>query len=120
MSCVAGHHRAAVWLMSCGGRDVGLAVLEERPDHLLLYSIAVTPTEQGRGHGGALLDFADQRAAALAVAEIRLYTNARMVDNIAFYRRHGYSETGTRPHPSRAGEMLVDMVRFVPPLVPDR
>ena len=38
-----------------------------------------------------------------------------MEKNIALYRRHGYAETGTRPHPSQAGEVLVDMVRAVPP-----
>src|ERR1700757_3988290 len=107
--------RGEVWLLACGGRDVGVAVLEERPDHLLVYSIAVRPAEQGRGHGSALLDFADQRAAALGLAVIRLYTNLRMEKNIALYRRHGYVETGTRPHPSRVGEVLVDMVRAVPP-----
>ena len=107
--------RGEVWLLACGDSDVGVAVLEERPDHLLVYSIAVLPTEQGQGHGRVLLDFADQRAVALGVAEIRLYTNVRMVKNIALYRRHGYVEVGTRPHPSRAGEMLVDMVRSVSP-----
>ena len=107
--------RGEVWLLACDNKDVGVAVLEERPDHLLVYSIAVRPTEQGRGHGGALLDFADQRAAALGFAVIRLYTNMRMEKNIALYRRHGYVETGTRPHPSRVGEVLVDMERVVPP-----
>ena len=74
--------------------------------------------EQGQGYGRALLDFADQRAAALGVAVIRLYTNVRMEKNIALYRQHAYVETGTRPHPSRVGEMLVDMERTVPPSVP--
>jgi ribosomal protein S18 acetylase RimI-like enzyme len=106
--------RGEVWLLACGDGDVGVAVLEERRDHLLLYSIAVRPTEQGRGHGRALLDFADQRAAALGLAAIRLYTNTRMAKNIALYRRHGYAEIGTHPHPNRAGELLVDMVRVVP------
>jgi ribosomal protein S18 acetylase RimI-like enzyme len=87
-------------------------------DHLLVYSVAVRPTEQGKGHGGALLDFADQRAAALGLAVIRLYTNLRMEKNIALYRRHGYAEIGTHPHPSRVGEVLVDMVRAVPSSAP--
>jgi ribosomal protein S18 acetylase RimI-like enzyme len=107
--------RDEVWLLACGDRDVGVAVLEERPDHLLVYSIAVRLGEQGRGHGRALLDFADQRAIALGLAVIRLYTNVRMEKNIALYRRHGYAVTGTCPHPSRVGEVLVDMVRAVPP-----
>ena len=99
--------------LKCGGREVGVAVLEERCDHLLVYSIAVAPTEQRLGHGRALLEFADQRAAAIGAEEIRLYTNLRMEKNIALYRRHGYVEAGIRPHPSRPGEMLVDMTRSV-------
>ena len=106
--------RGEVWILVCGDSDVGIAVLEERRDHLLIYSIAVRPTEQGRGHGSALLDFADQRAIALGLAVIRLYTNVRMEKNIGLYRRHGYVEAGTRPHPSRTGEVLVDMTRPVP------
>jgi ribosomal protein S18 acetylase RimI-like enzyme len=106
--------RGEVWLLACRDSDVGVVVLEERRDHVLVYSIAVRPTEQGRGHGRALLDFADRRAIALGLAVIRLYTNVRMEKNIALYRRHGYVETGTRPHPSRAGEVLVDMMRPVP------
>jgi ribosomal protein S18 acetylase RimI-like enzyme len=106
--------RGEVWLLACGASEVGVAVLEEHRDHLLVYSVAVRPTEQGKGHGTVLLEFADQRAAALGLTVIRLYTNARMEKNIALYRRHGYAEIGTRPHPSRAGEVLVDMVRAVP------
>jgi ribosomal protein S18 acetylase RimI-like enzyme len=107
--------RGEIWILESGGHEVGVAVLEERPDYLLVYSIAVKPSEQRQGHGRALLDFADQRAAAIGVHQIRLYTNSRMERNIALYRRHGYLELGTRPHPSRAGEVLVDMVRSVPP-----
>lgn len=109
--------RGEVWLLACGASDVGVAVLEERRDHLLVYSVAVRPTEQGKGHGRALLEFADQRAAALGLTVIRLYTNVRMEKNIALYRRRGYAEIGTRPHPSRVGEVLVDMVRALPPSV---
>jgi ribosomal protein S18 acetylase RimI-like enzyme len=108
--------RREVWLLECDGRAVGVLVLEERPNHLLVYSIAVKPTEQRQGYGSVLLDFADQRAVAIGVEEIRLYTNLRMERNIALYRQHGYVEVGTRPHPSRAGEVLVDMVRLVAPV----
>jgi hypothetical protein len=53
-------------------------VLEERRDHLLAYSVAVRPTEQGKGHARVLLEFADQRAAALGRTLIRLDANVRM------------------------------------------
>jgi ribosomal protein S18 acetylase RimI-like enzyme len=103
--------RGEVWILEAAGKPVGIAVLEEQPDHLLVYSVAVRPEEQRKGHGAALLDFADRRALAIGVQEIRLYTNVRMTRNIALYRWHGFVEVDTRPHPSRRGETLVDMVR---------
>ena len=105
--------RQEVWIIEKDGHAVGVAVLEESPDHLLVHSIAVRPTEQGRGYGKALLDFADQRATAIDVPQIRLFTNTRMKRNIALYCRHGYTEVGVRPHPNRSGQMVVDMVRPV-------
>jgi len=41
--------RGEVWILNSDGRDVGIAVLEEQPDHLLVYSIAVNPAEQRQG-----------------------------------------------------------------------
>jgi ribosomal protein S18 acetylase RimI-like enzyme len=105
--------RREVWIIETGQHAVGVAVLEEYPDHLLVHSIAVRPTEQRRGYGRALLDFADYRAVAIGVPELRLFTNTQMQRNIALYRSHGYAETAIRPHPSRSGQMIVDMVRPV-------
>ena len=90
-------------------------MLEERPDHLLVYSIAVKPDAQRKGYGIALINFADQRAIALGLREIRLYTNERMEGNLRLYRRHGFVEVSKRPHPSRPGQVLVDMVRRLDP-----
>src|SRR3984893_3650732 len=107
--------RGEVWILEVDSEAVGVAVLEERADHLLVYSIAVRPEKQRKGYGAALLQFADQRAIAIGVPEIRLYTNQRMEQNLALYRRHGFVEVGTRPHPSRPGEVLVDMTKMLRP-----
>jgi len=40
-----------------------------------------------------LLAFAEEQARALRLAEIRLYTNEAMTANLAYYPRHGYTET---------------------------
>ena len=53
-----------VWILETDGHPAGVAVLEERSDHLLVYSIAVTPSDQRKGLGAALLRFADERATA--------------------------------------------------------
>jgi N-acetylglutamate synthase-like GNAT family acetyltransferase len=63
--------RQEVWIIEEDGHPIGVAVLEESPDHLLVQSIAVTPTEQRLGYGKALLDFADQRTVEIGVREIR-------------------------------------------------
>src|ERR1700692_3396648 len=54
--------RNEVWLLEEDGEAVGLAVLEQRPDHLFVYSIAVRPERQGQGYGSTLLRFIDQTA----------------------------------------------------------
>ena len=69
------------------------------------------PAFQGLGLGRLLLDWADRRASAADVPELRLYTNAQMKNNLALYQRCGYAIFNTRPHPSRPGELLVDLRR---------
>lgn len=81
------------WLACDDSAALGLIVLIPRPDHLLLENVAVVPSAQGRGVGTALLEFAEDRARALGLPEIRLYTNAAMTENIAYYARRGYTET---------------------------
>ncbi|HZP19457.1 MAG TPA: GNAT family N-acetyltransferase [Bauldia sp.] len=103
--------RGDVWLLSAGGEVVGLIVLEARPGHLFVFSVAVAPDHQREGHGLALLRFADARATALGLNEVRLYTNSLMARNIALYERFGYGRTGLRPHPTRAGHAIVDMAK---------
>jgi GNAT superfamily N-acetyltransferase len=71
----------------------GLVVLIPRPDHLLLENLAVRPAAQGRGVGARLLALAEREAGRLGIAEIRLYTNAAMTENLAYYPRHGYRLT---------------------------
>jgi ribosomal protein S18 acetylase RimI-like enzyme len=106
--------KGEVWILEIERQPTGVAVLEENPTYLLLYSIAVRPDSQRKGYGIALLDFAHKRAIELGLGEVRLYTNERMERNLSIYRRHGFIEVGKRPHPSRPGQVLVDMVRKLP------
>ena len=69
----------------------------------------------GRGYGTALLAFAERHALAVGQSEIRLYTNSRMSANLRLYGRCGFDEIGRRPHPSRPGEVLVDMAKVPVP-----
>jgi ribosomal protein S18 acetylase RimI-like enzyme len=60
----------------------------------LIENVAVDPESQHRGIGRALLAFAEAHAASVGVAELRLYTNEAMHDNLRLYPRLGYVETG--------------------------
>ena len=81
------------WVAEADGEIVGLLVMVVRPDHLLLENVAVLPSAQRRGVGARLLALAEDEARARGLAEIRLYTNEAMTENLAYYPRHGYTET---------------------------
>lgn len=85
-----------VWIATEGNAVQGILVLLPEPDHLLVWNVAVWPDRQGRGIGRRLLAFAEERAAALGLREVRLFTNELMAENIAFYRGLGYEETERR------------------------
>jgi N-acetylglutamate synthase-like GNAT family acetyltransferase len=83
-----------VWVLESGDTIAGALVTENHGDHLLLETVAVASTAQGSGYGRLLLDRAECDAAELGLTEIRLYTNEAMTENLTFYPRHGYRETG--------------------------
>lgn len=82
-----------VWILEDAGSAVGLLVLTPEPDCLLIYSIVVDPTWQGRGHGQRLMRFAEAEARRQGRPRVRLYTNEHMSENVGFYRSLGYRET---------------------------
>jgi ribosomal protein S18 acetylase RimI-like enzyme len=75
---------------------IGLIVLVEMPDHLLVENVAVDPGRQGEGIGRELLAFAEERARAAGIDTLRLYTHEKMSENLAFYARLGYEEDERR------------------------
>lgn len=82
------------WVAEDGDQVVGLLVLVPADDHMLLENVAVAPTAQGRGVGAALMRLAEDETRAAGLAEVRLYTNQAMTENLAYYPRRGYVETG--------------------------
>jgi ribosomal protein S18 acetylase RimI-like enzyme len=80
-------------VVEADGELVGLIVLENHPDHLLVDNVAVVPEAQGRGIGRLLLAVAAREARERGLPEVRLYTNAAMTENIAMYPQLGFEET---------------------------
>lgn len=98
-----------IWLLDIDCAPAGLIVLEHLEDHMMIFSVAVSPEHQGKRLGIRLLEVAEQKARQAGLGRVTLYTNARMERNIALYAAHGYRETGRRAHPIRPGWVLVDM-----------
>lgn len=99
-----------VWVAESGAGLVGLLVLDAQPDHLLIENVAVAPAAQGSGVGTALLAFAETEAIRLGRPELRLYTNEKMTENIAYYPRHGFRETRRE---TSAGFRIVHFVKRI-------
>jgi len=85
-----------VWVIDGDDGLDAVLVLEEHTDHLLIDVIAVDPAAQGRGVGTVLLDRAEADARELGLTELRLYTNEAMTENLLYYPRRGFEETGRR------------------------
>jgi ribosomal protein S18 acetylase RimI-like enzyme len=92
-AAVASHQ---MWVMEDGGAVVAALELIPEKDVLLLENIAVDPAYQGTGLGKLLLAFAEDEARRQGYSAIRLYTNAKMTENIAIYTRLGYRKTGRK------------------------
>jgi ribosomal protein S18 acetylase RimI-like enzyme len=82
------------WVLEHEGAIAGLLVLEDSPGALLLDNVAINPAAQGKGHGQALIGFAEQEARGRGYQEVRLYTHVLMTENLALYARLGFRETG--------------------------
>ena len=81
------------WVLEHDGALVGALVLEDEPDALMLTNIAVAPAAQGQGVGRRLIAFTEGLARRRGYALLRLYTNEKMVENVAMYPRLGFTET---------------------------
>jgi N-acetylglutamate synthase-like GNAT family acetyltransferase len=78
------------------GAIAGVLVLVPMGDHLLVENVAVEPGAQRTGLGRRLMARAEDEASALGLFELRLYTNEKMAENVAWYPRLGYRETERR------------------------
>jgi ribosomal protein S18 acetylase RimI-like enzyme len=100
------------WVFDEKEEIVGLVVLKDGPEALLIPNVAVAPAAQGRGIGRRLLAFAEEEAKQRGYREVRLYVNACMVENVALYRRLGFSEI-ERVHGEERDRVYVCMAKPV-------
>ena len=74
----------------------GLVVGWPEAGHLFIENVAVWPERQGEGIGSRLLEACEAQARELGLGGLRLYTNEAMTENLAYYPRRGFVETGRR------------------------
>ncbi|WQP03336.1 GNAT family N-acetyltransferase (plasmid) [Sinorhizobium meliloti] len=70
--------RGEVWMAALGTEPVGILVMEDAPNHMLIYSVAVEPSHQGKGLAKAIVGQAERIARGKGKPELRLYTNQKM------------------------------------------
>jgi ribosomal protein S18 acetylase RimI-like enzyme len=87
-----------VWLLEFQYQPVGVLVLMDKQDHLLIYNIAIHPSHQKRGLGRRLLLWAEEQTKQTGYSCVRLYTNSLMTENIGIYTNFGYHETRREPY----------------------
>ena len=75
---------------------IGVLVLMEKEQTLLLDNVAVHPEYQRSGLGRKLMELAEAEALHLGFTSIILYTNVQMTENIDLYKKLGFVETQRR------------------------
>jgi ribosomal protein S18 acetylase RimI-like enzyme len=78
------------------GEVIGVIVLWPTEGAVFVENVAVHPRYQGQGLGRRLMAFAEEEATAANLRVVTLYTNEAMTENLAFYARLGFEETGRR------------------------
>jgi GNAT superfamily N-acetyltransferase len=75
------------------GRGVGCGGLKQlEPDVLEIKRMWIDPAVRGRGLSRILLRALEERARSLGATELRLDTNASLVEAVALYRASGFRE----------------------------
>jgi GNAT superfamily N-acetyltransferase len=90
-------HEHRIDLLVANDRIVAVLETTNRPDHLWIENVAVTPELHGNGLGGRLLKHAEVLASNAGLGEVRLLTNGAFETNVALYRHAGYVVDRTEP-----------------------
>ncbi len=95
-SLAAGYPARVLTDGRAGDRVIGYFVAMEGVDEMHLLNITVTPSEQGRGHGGGLLDALVQLCRECDAAQLWLEVRQSNPRARELYSRYGFREVGLR------------------------
>lgn len=80
------------WVADADNRIVGGLIMVFDQAQASIANIAVHPALQGRGLGGALMQFAEATAAEKGCTTMRLATHVLLAENVAWYLHQGWTE----------------------------
>jgi len=86
--------RGEAYVLKAGGSLAGYIVTFTKDDAQFIENVAIDPAFQGQRLGGRLARFAENEARRAGLTKLRLYTNARMIENRDFYLGLGYRVIG--------------------------
>jgi ribosomal protein S18 acetylase RimI-like enzyme len=86
-------------LAELGGQVVGCVWCHPAGDDVYIGRLAVDPRQLGLGVGRALLEASIDWSRARGAASMSLGVRVELVENIAFFERHGFRIAGTESHP---------------------
>jgi len=78
------------------GAILGFVIWRCEADHGFIDNVAVDPAQAGRGLGKALFAWVEAQTRRRGLRELRLFTNAKMPENLAIYPRWGWEQTDRR------------------------
>ncbi|WP_241653205.1 GNAT family N-acetyltransferase [Pseudomonas alkylphenolica] len=84
---------AEVFVLTQEAGTVGVLVMNQEGNELLLVNVAVSARCKGKGFGKVLMQYCEDYARRARCTAIRLYTHELMSENIAIYKKLGYQET---------------------------
>lgn len=113
--------RASVFVLESDGRITGASYVLFRKGNSAsrLYSIAVDPDRQGKGHGIALLRESELEAARRGCDRMTLEVRQDNASAIRFYEKHGYTAVRTLPAYYEDGMAGLKMSRILDYPIPD-
>jgi len=79
----------------------------ERPRHLYVGKLAVSPIAQRQGIGSSLLEFAEQQARARVIEMVQLDTAKPATQLIDWYVRRGYEAVGETHWPGKTYDSVI-------------
>jgi ribosomal protein S18 acetylase RimI-like enzyme len=88
--------RGVVFVAVGEGAVVGFVITFARALDQFIENIAVASSARKTGVGRRLMTFAERQAGENGKTHLRLYTNEKMVESLAYYRALGFQETERR------------------------